>query len=219
MIHNRLKDNWHRMRILVALARGHYEKTKGSDFRRRKIEGGDHFPFDAMAYESMESERCIVEMAAVWSVIPVDSLVNLAIAELMDEVDHVATAIERPKKLVTRGIEPMPLTDLAQKTAILGSRTDLKQDATEVRETCEHLAMMRNRIVHDKPFELVDHHDDGVELREYPWKWPGREFEARFENLQGVFQMCDQVKDFVAAAVPNIKDECMEYQFGQLYDG
>jgi hypothetical protein len=154
MIHNRLKDNWHRMQILVVLARSHYEKTKGFDFRRRMIEGGDTFPFDAMAYESMESERCTVEMAAVWSVITVDSLVNLAIAELMDEADHVATAIERPKKFVTRGIEPMPVTDLAQKTAILGIRTDLKDEATEVRETCEQLAMLRNRIVHDKPFEL-----------------------------------------------------------------
>jgi hypothetical protein len=31
--------------------------------------------------------------------------------------------------------------------------------------------------------------------------------------------MCDRVGDFVAAAVPNMKDECMEYRFGQLYDG
>jgi hypothetical protein len=113
----------------------------------------------------------------------------------------------------------MSVTDLAQKTAILAIRTGLKDEATEVRETCEQLAMMRNRIVHDKPFELIDRQDDGVELREYPWRWPGREFKARFENLQGVFQMCDGVGDFVAAAVPNMNDECMECRFGQLYDG
>ena len=219
MIYNRLDDNWHRMRTLMALARTRYEMTKDSDFRRRKIERGDSFPFDVRAYESMDSERCIVEIVVVWSVITTDSLLNLAIAESVREHDQAATAIERPTKYPIGSFDPKPKWELAKKAAILGIRTGLRDAAIEVFESCDHLAKIRNGIVHDKPFELIDHSDDGVELREYPWQWQGREFEARFESLPPVFQMCDQVKEFVVAAVPEMKDKCAEYRFVQLYDG
>jgi hypothetical protein len=157
-------------------------------------------------------------MAAVWSVITIDSLVNLAIAESTSDFELTATAIERPKTVCKKFKIEQKTAELVAKTAILGIQMGLEQAATEIRESCDYLASVRNRIVHDKPFELIDLLEEGVELREFPWKWPKVEIDVYFEGLRNIFQKCDQVKEFAFAAAPKLKLRCVEYSFVHLYD-
>jgi hypothetical protein len=83
------------------------------------IRRGDTFPFDVQLFDEMERESCIVGMVMAWSVVALESLVNHAIAETLNNRICAIMVIEYPTQVTDKlKMAKCPKSELAKKIFI-----------------------------------------------------------------------------------------------------
>lgn len=217
MIHSSIQDNWLRVEIMHSVAQTYYLATNDSDFRERMINRGNPFPFDAVKYNTMEKESCIVGMVMAWSVITLESYVNHAIAERLNNQTSAIMAIEFPRQITDNlKIGKSSKSELAKKLIILAD--DDKQNSEYV-SMADELAQIRNLIVHDKPFKLIEHEDGEVEITHFRSRGDNSELQYRFEHLSDFYRKCDEIRNYVDSISPVVVMGLPEISFTNLING
>ncbi len=114
------------------------------------------------------------------------------LAETIDDKENAKQAIEFPWKKVKKKCQ-----ELTKKLFLLHPNPP-----EEILDLANNLSTQRNRIVHDKPFELITHHDDSVSVEKYAERSlePEKYHEHRYETLAEFFEGCDRIKDFVLSS-------------------
>ncbi|WP_417732258.1 hypothetical protein [Rosistilla oblonga] len=219
MIHSSINDNWMRVTVMHSIARDLYAATADTDFRNRITNGGDTFPFDATAYDTIENESRIVGMVVAWSVVTLESLVNHQLAVTIEDTAQAATAIRYPSKTMKElGIPKSKDSELAKKLVILRHKMSQSSDEDpSLIELANSLADKRNAIVHDKPFRLVDRGDGDVDIE---WFTASRTTDSptfRYDDLPEFYANCHFLKECVIAASPEPLD--CDLGFGSLACG
>jgi hypothetical protein len=203
LILSAINDNWTRLKILHVVAREFLDDTLGSDFRRRIIGKGEFFPFDLAANDSMEKESQIVGMLMAWSVITLESLINHALAEAINNKAFSVMAIEYPGQITERlKIGRSARSELAKKLIILSDAFDLND---EILQLCDELSDIRNTVVHDKPFDYVDFGDGEVEIAHYRSRGESNGEVVRYDSLVPFFRKCDRLVGFISSKVASLE--------------
>lgn len=217
MIHSSVNDNWMRVVIIHSVAREYFDSTHGTDFRQRMTSGGDFFPFDTSMYDMMEKESCIVGMVMAWAVVTLESLVNHALAEAINNKLSAIMAIEYPGQITQKlKVKKPGSSELANKLAIL---SDSLEPNADIIELADKLAKTRNSIVHDKPFNLIDYGDGEVEIENRRSRGEPKEGQIKYEELKSFFKNCDQIKDFIARKTDLDTVETSDFCFSSLING
>ena len=195
MIYSATNDNWQRVVLMHSLARDLYRQTEGSNFRDRMVSGGDTFPFDPTAYSTLENESRIVGMTMAWSVVTLESLANLQLASIINDKELAVLAIRWPKDTAKNlSIGKRKGSELGLKLMIIENQSGA--DATNAKTlatVADTLADQRNKIVHDKPFLLIDHGDGHVDFEEYSDSNATDRPILRYDDLDEWFMKCDSV--------------------------
>ena len=200
-----------------SVARTYYFSTHDSDFRDRMINRSNPFPFDVVKYDTMEKESCIVGMVMAWSVITLESFVNHAIAERLNNQTSAIMAIEYPRQITDKlKIGKSAKSELAKKLIILADN-DIQN--LQYISIADELSDIRNLIVHDKPFELFDHGDGEVEITHFRSRGDNPEARYRYENLGDFYSKCDQIKTYVLSISPVVVMGLSEISFTTLIHG
>ena len=217
MIHSSIQDNWMRVEIMHSVAQSYYLETNDSDFRERMINRGDLFPFDAVKYNTMEKESCIVGMVMAWSVIALESYVNHAIAERLNNQTSAIMAIEFPRQITDKlKIGKSAKSELAKKLIILAD--DDKQNVEYI-SVADELSEIRNLIVHDKPFELLEFEDQEVEITHFRSRGDNSETRHRFDHLSDFYRKCEKIRSYVTSISPVVVMGMSEMSFTNLING
>lgn len=216
MIHSAIEDNWMRVKIMHSAAYAVYLETCRSDYRERKLNGGDIFPFNAVEYETIKKESSMVGMVMAWSVVFLECIVNHALAEKLSDDSIIIDAIESPKRK-TKNCKALKNihVGLVHKLAILSNNLEVNQNIVDV--VCE-LSSIRNRVVHDKPFELVDHGEGRVEITNFLKRGDGEFKRYVYDDLKHFFKKCDEIKRYITNQVA-VYDTCVDIEnisFSQL---
>lgn len=190
MIYSAYEENWNRVNHLYSVAVQLYNKTKDTEFRNRILtNNANTFPFDAIAFDIIMQERCVVEMAIAWSVITIESLVNYYIAITKNHSD-AKIIINKPFSIK---VSIKNKSELEQKVSILSNEavTD------DIRKKINRIVTIRNEVVHDKPFMISEDHDLGAKVEFFTEKEVVKR-KIHFENLKEVFDDCDLIIDFIS---------------------
>ncbi len=200
-----------------SVAREFLDETRGSEFRRRIIGGGEIFPFDAAAHNSMEKESQIVGMLIAWSVITLESLVNHALAEAINNKVSAVMAIEYPSQVIDKlKIGKSARSEFARKVIILSNTFE---PDSKILQLCDELADIRNVVVHDKPFDFIDFGDGDVKINYYRSRGENDVKTLRYDALIPFFRKCDQVMDYILSKTDNSPFESAERGFSSLLNG
>lgn len=217
MIYSAVSDNWARVKMMHAVAHEYLYQTRGSDFRRHVISAGEIFPFDLAAHDSMEKESQIVGMLMAWSVITIESLVNHALAEVINNKALAVMAIEYPAQVTEKlKLGKSARSELSKKVIILSNTFE---PDIEVLKLCDDLADIRNSVVHDKPFSFYDLGDGDVEIDYFRSRGEGGSETVRYDALVPFFRKCDQIVSYVAAHTENALCASEEFNFSSLTKG
>lgn len=214
MIYSGVEDNWQRVEIIHSIAKAFYRKTEGSDFRERlKPESRNIFPFDVNAYDSINKERCIVETVMVWSLVTIESAVNHILAEVENDSAEAIEAIRLPTKIMEkRGVKVNRCSDLSRKLLLLNFNGNNIEAIIKISET---LSDIRNEIVHDKPFEYIDHGDGNVEIK--PFRKNNIDYKAySYDDLKEFFEKCDVIITFLSEIENNSSISFSTLKFSHL---
>jgi hypothetical protein len=202
MIHSAIHDNWDRVQIMHNVAYDYYCLTKNSE-HRESCRDRTEFAFDASVFEIMNKESCVIGMLMAWSVITIESLVNHVIAEIIPNKLLAIKAIEFPKEIVSGDkFNKNCKSELAKKIIIINDGND---NIIDIISTADKLSNNRNSIVHDKPFELIDHENGDVEIVNYSLRNCEGNVSNKYEDLKVFFEDCDKVKDYILS-VSNLKN-------------
>ena len=186
-----------RVEIMHSVAQTYYLATHDSDFRGRMIKGGPPFPFNAVKYDIMEKESCIVGMVMAWSVITLESLVNHSLAEGLNNKTLAIMAIEYPKQITDKlKIAKSARSEFANKLIILADNDE--QNAQYI-SLADELAETRNLIVHDKPFELIDFGDGEIEITHFRKRGDALGNQPRYNDLVEFYEKCEKIKNYVVS--------------------
>ena len=198
MIQSAIEDNWMRVDIMHSIAQGYYLETHDSDFRERSINNGPVFPFNSLKYEAMKKESCMVGMTMAWSVICIESLINHALAENIDDRDVAIKAIEYPGTVVKKFTIPKSIrSELSKKIIILANN---EKQSHKFALIADELSDTRNLIVHDKPFELRDYGNNGdVEVTHLRKRGDPLENKLRYGDLTEFYRKCEDVKGYIGS--------------------
>ncbi|HMW46918.1 MAG TPA: hypothetical protein PKD17_03350 [Cellvibrionaceae bacterium] len=196
MIYSSVEDNWLRIELMFEIASKYNDFTKGEDgFDVAETDGKLSFRMDVFLMDGEKKESCLVGMLMVWSVVTLESLINHAIAESINNELTAKLAIEHPGQ-ITEKIKPRvnAKSELAKKLLILN---DDSEDISKLLEIAEQLSERRNHIVHDKPFDHCTD-EDGEPIIKY-FRVRGKELDERirFKSLGPFFKQCDSVKEFI----------------------
>ncbi|WP_306548754.1 hypothetical protein [Desulfobulbus sp.] len=191
MIHSSSVDNWQRIKIMHSIANDLHLITRENKFRNIKNNISDDFYFDAIAFETIQKESCIVEMIMAWCVITLESQVNHAIAATESDKEAIIRAIEYSKGSVSMRDSH---SELAKKLLIL-ARTEHGVAAPV--EIADNVSEIRNEIVHDKPVEIVDRDDGDIEIRYFRVRGKSDGKRYRFEDLGVYYEKCQKICDFI----------------------
>lgn len=217
MIYSAVNDNWARVKIMHAVAHEFLDETRGSDFRRRIIDAGDTFPFDVAAHGSMEKESQIVGMLMAWSIITLESLVNHALAEAINNKALAVMAIEYPSQVTEKlKIGKSARSEFAKKVIILSNT--LEPDS-EILQLCDELADIRNAVIHDKPFDFHDLGDGDVEINYFRSRGENDGKTVRYDALVPFFRKCDRLVTYILRHTENGLFESGELGFSSLLKG
>lgn len=215
MVLSAVSDNWARVKIVHAVARGFLDETLGSDFRRRTVGKGDVFPFDVAAHDSMEKESQIVGMLMAWSVITLESLVNHALAEAINNKASAVMAIEYPSQVTEKlKIGRSARSELAKKLIILSNTFE---SDNEMLQLCDELADIRNAVVHDKPFDYIDLGDGDVAINYFRSRGEATEEIVRYDSLVPFFRKCDRLVGYILRKTASFENG--ELSFSSLLNG
>lgn len=187
MIYSGVDDNWLRVELLHSLAIKYYSETQGKNC----LEITDNkFYFDVRLHDVIRKESCIVEMIATWSVVTLEALANQALAEIISSPEEAKKAIEHPRKY-----KPFQgKSELSVKIAILGHDSSKIKEIVQVADT---LSELRNRVLHDKPFELINFGDGETFIEHYRLRGEPLHKQLRYPDLYKLFESCDQVRLFI----------------------
>jgi hypothetical protein len=178
-----------------SVARNYYELTRGSDYRHRITSGSGDFLFDSSMYDTMEKESCIVGMVKAWAVVTLESLVNHALAEALNNKVSAIMAIEYPSQITDKlKIGKSARSELAKKIIIL---SDSVEQNTKIILLADKLADTRNLIVHDKPFSVIDHGEGEFEIEYFRSRGEDSNEQFRYEDLQVFYEDCDSIRDYI----------------------
>lgn len=191
MIYSSVNDNWARVSIMHRVALDYYNSTKDSDFRKRSENNGAVFPFDTVAFGDMQNERHLVGMVMAWSVITLESMVNHTLAETFSDRDEIISMIEFPRRYAdSKNIKDLGNSELAKKIGILFNG---RIPGRGVGNLADKISEARNIIVHDKPFEMIDHGDGDIEI-DYLRKRGNKVLESiDFNSLPPFYRDCDAI--------------------------
>ncbi len=179
----------------------YFATTSGSDFRTRTIHNGEFFPFDAIQYDNMEKESYLVGMVMAWSVITLESLVNHALAEIINNKILSIMAIEYPGQITDKlKVAQSAKSELAKKIAILSD--DFVGNNNEYIQLADELSQIRNAIVHDKPFELIDLEDGDVKIQHFKSRKGMDMSRQRYEDLSDFYRKCDKITVHISSVSP-----------------
>lgn len=196
MIQSAIEDNWMRVNIMHSIAQRYYLETHDSDFRERIINSGPFFPFNSIKYEAMKKESCMVGMIMAWSVICLESLINHALAENIDDRDVAIKAIEYPGKSVEKFRIPKSIrSEFSKKIIILANN---EKNSYKFASIADELSDTRNLIVHDKPFEFTDY-DGDVEVTHLRQRGDPLEKQIKYDDLTDFYRKCEDVKDYIGS--------------------
>lgn len=213
-MYSAVNDNWVRVKIMHLVAREFLDETRGSEFRRRIIDGGNVFPFDATAYDSIEKESHIVSMLMAWSVSTLESLINHALAEGIKNKASAVMAIEYPRQVTDRlKVGKSARSEFARKLIIL---SNIFEPDNEILQLCDELADIRNKAVHDKLFDYIDFGDGDVEIDYYRSRGENDSETLRYDMLVPFFRKCDRVMDYILSKTNNRPFESGEHSFSSL---
>lgn len=200
-----------------SVARTYYLSTHDSDFRERMINRGNPFPFDVVKYETMEKESCIVGMVMAWAVITLESFVNHAIAKTLNNQASAIMAIEYPRQITDKlKIGKSAKSELAKKLIILADNDKQNLQCISI---ADELSETRNLIVHDKPFELIEHGDGEAEITHFRSRGDNPETRHRYEHLSDFYGKCYQIKTYVSSISPVVVMGLSEISFKKLIHG
>jgi hypothetical protein len=160
----------------------------------------------------MIGESQIVGMLIAWSVITLESLVNHALAENINNRASAVMAIEYPAKVAdTLKISRAARSELAKKVIILSNFSEMD---SEIVQLCDELADTRNIVIHDKPFECIDRDSGDVEINHVRSRGELKTF--RYDDLAPFFQKCDRLVGCIASMHLFVPFEGKEINFGSL---
>ncbi|TAN67365.1 MAG: hypothetical protein EPN17_11160 [Methylobacter sp.] len=143
----------------------------------------------------MEKESCIVGMVKAWAVVTLESLVNHAIAEALNNKVLAIMAIEYPSQITDKlRIGKSARSELAKKIIIL---SDSVEQNTKIISLADKLADTRNLIVHDKPFSVIDHGEGEFEIEYFRSRGEDSNEQFRYEDLQVFYEDCDSIRDYI----------------------
>lgn len=195
MIHSAIEDNWMRVVTMHSVAHKYYESTRETEFRQRIMERGDIFPFNAQLYDGMDRESCIVSMVMAWSVITIESLVNHAIVETLNNRICAVMAIEYPGQVADKfKVAKCARSALSKKLFILHDGSNEGQ-LRIIMELADKLSDIRNGIIHDKPFSLI-YYDDDEELNQFALRGTLSSI-YRYDDLPGFYKDCDELVNYI----------------------
>jgi hypothetical protein len=181
------------------------------------INGGPPFPFDAVKYDTMEKESCIVGMVMAWSVITLESIVNHLLAESINNRTAAIMAIEYPGQITDKlKIAKSSRSELARKLVILA---DNDEQGTQCIALADELSETRNLIVHDKPFDLSEFEDGEIEIAHFRSRGNALEKKPRYGDLAEFYEKCDKVKNYMSAMSPPQLMSLEEISFTKLVNG
>ncbi|KHT24564.1 hypothetical protein [Pectobacterium brasiliense] len=187
-----------RVEILHSAAKSYFSATYKSDLRFRVIKNGELFPFNADLYDLMEKESYLVGMIMAWSVITLESLVNHALVEIINDKSSAIQAIEYPRKVIKKLSRPeLVKSDLARKIAILSDNFEQNDEA--ILQFANELSEIRNTIVHDKPFELIDLGDGEIEITHFRVRGNESGKPFRYENLSDFYIKCEKINNYISS--------------------
>ncbi len=206
-----------RVQIMHSAAYSIYLETHDSDYRNRRLNGGDIFPFNAAEFKIIQKESSIVGMVMAWSVVFLECVVNHALAEKLNDNSEIIDAIEFPKKITGKSKSLKKIhTGLVHKLAILSDNFEIDQKIIDV--VCE-LSSIRNKVVHDKPFEFVDHGEGEVEISHFLKRGDGEFKEYVYDDLKKFYERCDEIKHYITklASVSDMWIDIEMISFSQLF--
>ncbi|WP_154724492.1 hypothetical protein [Thiothrix nivea] len=178
-----------------SVAHSYYELAHSSGFRQKMMSNDDFFPFDLAQYDLIEKESSIIGMVMAWSVITLESIINQALAESLNDRSVVIEAIEHPNSVIKKfRIDTSVKSDLAKKIIILN---DQKENIGEYIDAATSLSHIRNLIVHDKPFNLIYHGDGDVKIEHFRSRGEAFNKQLRYEYLRDFYAKCDKVLNFI----------------------
>lgn len=201
MILSSTEENWMRVSIMHSVAKDHFESTRDTDFRKRQIKKGDFFPFDAVAFDVMQQESCLIGMIMAWAVIALESLANHALAETLNNRYVAISAIEYPKNIIKKDSS---LSELAAKIILLNDQIPYDKKIIKI---ANELAAARNLIVHDKPFWFDQ---ESGEIKNFSTRGHPDARKLRFEDLKQFYRKCDLIVDSIA---PHLDSEAPSSTF------
>lgn len=218
MIHSAINDNWKRVEMMHSVVRSLYLKTYDSDFRERSLSNSDPFPFDTEMFGVMNEESCMVGMAMVWSVVFLESLANHALAEKINNKLTAITAIEFPQKIIVSFTKLKSCqSDLSKKLMILlGDPESIDTQHKKIAEKADKISKIRNGVVHDKPFEMIDLGEGEVKITDYKTRDENKHRYSHFNDLKDFYSDCEQVKNYIANICSDTDSDFVEYSFKQL---
>ncbi len=180
---------------MFSIAKREYELTANTDersFFKRKGAVEDIVGFCPVTHDNMRRESCIVGMLMAWTVVALESIINHAIAETLDDREKAAEAIRFPQRFTNKQGLNLAQTDLSKKLFVLTG----KPENVQMMKVANELCWTRNEIVHDKPFSL-DTYGDGEPIYFRTEKDESRSKYFHFDDLSKFFEDCDQIKDFI----------------------
>lgn len=196
MIYSGVEENWARLTIIHSVAREYYEASRGTAYREAIVSGKGPFPFDCLIHDAMTNESCMVSMVMVWAVVTLEALVNHGLAEMLvhdgASREVVAKTIEMPRQIPEQAKLELK-SGLARKVYILASQCNVD---TGILVLVDRLSFVRNSIVHDKPFNLIESQDGDVEIEWYNSKDEPKTY--RYDDLNWFFEGCDKVVGFIS---------------------
>lgn len=215
MIYSSVNDNLMRLEIMHSIAQSYYESTHHSDFRERIKKHGETFPFDEMQYEKMQKESCIVGMVMAWSVVTIESLVNHCLAETINNKISAKMAIEYPNIITDKlNIAKSQKSELSKKLAIL---SDDDKNNRKILSMADEISDIRNRIVHDKPLNLIDYGDGEVEIIHFNSRnYSSENIDTTYEKLDDFYKKCDHIKNYLRSIVNRSSIEFENISFTAL---
>ena len=222
MIHSSVEDNWLRVALMHGIARDIYASTQGTEFRERITSGGEIFPFDVSMFDSMESESRIVGMVMAWSVVTLESLVNHQLAATLNNKVLATMAIEYPSQVTDKlKLSKSARSELAKKLIILmdGTEQTAELSGKQLVDLADKLADTRNRIVHDKPFSLIDNGDGDVEIQWFRSREGSQHEPIRYGDLPDFYTDCDTIKDCILKTKDFDALTACKIEFGSLISG
>jgi len=191
-----VNDNWQRVELMYSVVYEYFKETVDSDFRNRIINKGNIFPYSVSKSQSMQKESSLVGMLMAWAVVAIESLINHALAEKIDDRNLAVKAINNPNKVLKElQLNFNPESKLGTKIMILDSEYD-----SEIVSLSEMISSMRNIIVHDKPYDYFEKEGD-VETKDYKTSDEVDGNIYRYEDLKDFFINCDTIKKYIEKKV------------------